>query len=463
MEMYVERGESRMDCELKIARKYNRNFQILREKEIRLGGILGGLFSKPGIEVEFYFSPKSQSASIYTQPPHAGNYQNGLPASWQAAESKKQYEYAGQDVKAGALRDVSHLDEAKKKLLAAAGDRLQSINTISGDAAGAGKDASKQFLDAINELKEIVQQNSAANIKAKEEHPAFICVTDILKQNDFSEKYISRMIDRFKKEMSLNELDDLNAVKERLLYWIGESISIFKEDTAFNSGISGMRKPRIMVLIGPTGVGKTTTISKLAAIYGIGNEENPAIEVRMITIDAFRICAKDQLEHIGAIMQIPVSCVDSRQDLRKEIALFNEETDLVLIDTIGKSPKDAAKLGEMKEILDGAGRTAEFHLVISAGTKTSDIEEILRQFEPFNYKAVILTKMDETDRIGNIISALAEKNKSVSYITDGQEVPVDIKRASVVRFLISLEGFKIDREKIEERFPSGEAEQFKWR
>ena len=461
MEMYVERGESRMDCELKIAKKYNRHFQILREKEVRLGGILGGLFSKPGIEVEFYFSPKSQSSSIYAPALNAGNYQGGLPSSWQAAEAKRQYEL--QDVKTGALRDVSHLDEAKKKVLAAAGDRLQLKNSTGGDAAREGSDASKQFLDAINELKDIVQKNNIANIKAKDEHPAFVRVTDLLKQNDFSEKYINKMLDRFKKEMSLNQLDDLNAVQEQLLYWIGESISVYKEDAAFSPGISVTRKPRIMVLIGPTGVGKTTTISKLAAIYGIGNDENPAIEVRMITIDAFRICAKDQLEHIGAIMQIPVSCVDSRQDLRKEIALYNEETDLILIDTIGKSPKDASKLGEMKEILDGAGRAAEFHLVISAGTKTSDIEEILRQFEPFNYKAVILTKMDETDRIGNIISALAEKNKCVSYITDGQEVPVDIKRASVVRFLINMEGFKIDREKIEERFPSGEAEQFKWR
>jgi flagellar biosynthesis protein FlhF len=87
----------------------------------------------------------------------------------------------------------------------------------------------------------------------------------------------------------------------------------------------------------------------------------------------------------------------------------------------------------------------------------------MRQFEPFNYRSVVLTKMDETDRIGNVISALAEKRKPVSYITDGQTVPVDIRRASVVRFLTSLEGFKINRETIENRFPSGEADQFKWR
>ena len=135
---------------------------------------------------------------------------------------------------------------------------------------------------------------------------------------------------------------------------------------------------------------------------------------------------------------------------------------MFLIDTIGKSPKDSSKLGEMKEILDGAGRGVEFHLVISAGTKTSDIEDIMRQFEPFNYKSVIITKMDETDRIGSVISALAEKRKSVSFITDGQTVPVDIRKASVVRFLINLDGFKVDRKKLEKRFPAEDANQL-WR
>jgi flagellar biosynthesis protein FlhF len=136
---------------------------------------------------------------------------------------------------------------------------------------------------------------------------------------------------------------------------------------------------------------------------------------------------------------------------------------MFLIDTIGNSPKDSTRIGKMKEILDGAGKNADFHLVMSAATKTKDIEEIMRQFEPFNYKSVIITKMDETDSVGNIISALSEKRKSVSFITDGQDLPDDIRRASVVRFLINLDGFKVDREKMEKRFPSGEADQFKWR
>jgi flagellar biosynthesis protein FlhF len=410
MEMYIEQGENRMECELKIARKYNRHFQILREKEISIGGFLG-LFPKHGVQVEFCFLP----------PPR-----NRRPID---------------------------LEEEKKKVIAVADGAKQSALQHHN-----GRESSQAILDSLKELKEKIEQTGA--VGGKKDHVAFVRAQELLKMNDFSDRYIQVMIERLRKELSLEQLENPELVQDCLLEWIGESISIYEESKFTDYA---HKKPKIMVLIGPTGVGKTTTISKLAAIYGIGTDKISAIDVKMITIDGFRICAKDQLEQIGNIMRIPVSCAVSKEDLRKEIALSSEDTDLFLIDTIGKSPKDASKLGEMKEILEGAGRNAEFHLVISAGTKTSDLEDIMRQFEPFNYKSVVLTKMDETTSLGNLISALAEKRKSVSYITDGQTVPVDIRRASVIRFLTNLEGFKVNREKMEERFPSGEADQFKWR
>ena len=430
-EMYIEQGMSRMDCELKIAQKYfNRPFHIISQKEIKIGGFLG-LFSKPGVQVEFYFSPTAYKNTL------THGYHVNAPVSWHTADpAPRQGQYTAGD-----------LEEEKKKVLAAAAARKNSDE----QAAAGGRESSQQILDSLEELKKKIESGGK-----KEEHPAFTRAADLLNQNDFSQKYIKEMIDRLRKELTLDTLDDTAAVEEKLLEWIGESISIYTEE-------KNLPKPRIMVLVGPTGVGKTTTISKLAAIYGISTEEKPAEDVRMITIDAYRIGAQEQLEKTGNIMYIPVSCVDNKQDLRKEIALNSEYTDLFLIDTIGNSPKDAVKLGVMKEILDGCPKYAHYHLVISANTKTSDIEEILRQFEPFNYRSVVLTKMDETDRIGNVISALAEKRKSVSYVTYGQNLPEDISKASVVRFLTSLEGFKINREKIENRFPPGEADQFNWR
>ena len=432
MEIYYEQGSSRKDCELKIMEKYRQPFHIQTVKEIRIGGFLG-FFSKPGVEVGFYFSPmisKNQSYNI------------GVPVSWPVSDISGHAlrQYTVEQYSRNAAVD---LEEEKRKVIAAAGKNYEHVS--------GSMETSQKILDSLNEIKEKIDSGGR-----KEEHPAFAQMTELLRLNDFSEKYINGMLERMRKELPLEKLDAPGAVQEQLLEWIGESVSIYREE-------GNLRRPRIMVLVGPTGVGKTTTISKLAAIYGIGTEEIPAINVRMITIDAFRIGAKEQFKSYGDIMELPVSCVDNKMALKKEIALYCEQTDLFLVDTIGKSPKDSAKLGEMKEILEGCGKGAEIHLVLGACTKTSDIDDILRQFEPFNYRSVVLSKMDETDRIGNVISALAEKKKSVSYITDGQKVPNDIKKASVVRFLINLDGFKVDREKIENRFPSGEADQFKWR
>jgi hypothetical protein len=92
------------------------------------------------------------------------------------------------------------------------------------------------------------------------------------------------------------------------------------------------------------------------------------------------------------------------------------------------------------------------HLAVSATTKASDIKEILQQFEPFGYSSVVLTKLDETMRVGNVISVLWERGKTVSYVTDGQGVPDDIERAGAVRFLKNLEGFSLPPEKLRSKF-----------
>jgi flagellar biosynthesis protein FlhF len=453
MEEYIEQGINRKACELKKTEKYKRPFHILKEKEIRTGGFLG-LFSKPGVEVTFYFAPMHYK--------HQASYAFNPALYVSDVTEAKTRQYPASD-----------LEEEKRKIIAAAGKKYDTIggNLLAGAsplAGASGREASQQILDSLNELKEKIESGGK-----KEEHPSFTRASELLKENDFSEKYINRMLDKLRKELPLQTLDNFDTVQERLLQWIGESISIYKDDISRNISTYkddlNRHRPGIMVLIGPTGVGKTTTISKLAANYGISTDEKSAVRVRLITIDGYRICAKEQLEKTGEMMDIPVSYVTgvnkeaNKQELRKEIAICSEDTDLFLIDTIGSNPKDSSWLGKMKEILDGAGRNAHFHLVISATTKTSDIEDILRQFEPYNYRSVILTKMDETGRIGNLISALAEKKKPVSFITDGQGVPADIKKATIVHFLINLDGFMVNREKIEEHFPVGDADQFKWR
>jgi flagellar biosynthesis protein FlhF len=431
MEVLVEQGASRGDCCHKITTKYGVRFTILRERKIpaRFFG-----FIPEKVEVEFCLPPP---------------WNFSLQNSSSGKSAKNPSEQTA--VPAAPLRDDSTLDfvEEKKRLLIAAGkDPEQVLQQVQGQ-----EEKDQLILDTLKEIQETIKTGK----EQKTEHPNLTRMVQILKQNDFSERYTVALMDRARKELSLETLENFDAVQNHFLFWIGESIKIYQKPES-GRGSGG----RIMVLIGPTGVGKTTTIAKLAAIYGIENSGRRPLSVRMITIDAFRIGAKEQIEDYGDIMDIPVSYIDNHHDLRKEIDLYREETELILIDTIGRSPKDSIKLGEMKELLNACGSKAELHLVISASTKTSDIEHILQQFEPFDYQAVMLTKLDETRHIGNVISALTERNKAISYITDGQDVPKDIRKASVVRFLINLDEFRVDREEIEKRFPAGEADQFQW-
>jgi len=445
------RGVSRGDCCHKITQKYGSYFNILREKTIP-SKWFG--FVPEEVEVEFCLPPLKQSNASRLAPPSPAGEQLVFPSAKAIGQTAGQAagqaaaQTAGQA--AASSKDDTTLDfiEAKKRVLQAAGkDPDQVFRQVQSEE----ERTQQLILDTLKEIQEKIDTGTT-----KTEHPHLVRIGQMLRQNDFSDRYTATIMERARKELSLETLEDFNAVQDRVLVWIGESVKIYQIPEK-PGGIG-----RVMALIGPTGVGKTTTIAKLAAIYGIENSGRRSLSVRMITIDAFRIGAKEQIENFGDIMEIPVSYIDNHRDLRRELDLYREETDLILVDTIGRSPRDSVKLGEMKEMLEACGSKAEIHLVLSASTKTSDIEHILQQFEPFNYQAVLLTKLDETRHIGNIISALAERGKPISYVTDGQSVPKDIKKASVVRFLINLDEFRIDREEIEKRFPTADADQFQW-
>ncbi|MDR2192884.1 MAG: flagellar biosynthesis protein FlhF [Treponema sp.] len=419
MEYFVEQALSYTECLNKIRTKYGERVTILYHKNIRIGGIFG-LFAKDGVEI-----------TGFTANNYAKNVNVATPASSiiPSSEPKKPLDF----------------EEEKGRLLKM------------GNAAKKEESSRTKIIEEVRSIiKEAVSTTRDTAASEQDSHPTLVRLREALGLNDFSQNYIQNIIERCKKENSFENFNNYEAVEDKVLEWIGETILIYQEAKIY-------KKPRIMVLVGPTGVGKTTTIAKLAAIYGIGNSSKPPISVRVITIDTYRMGAKSQIEAYCNIMEIPLSYVEDYDDLKRTIAQYFDEVDLFLVDTIGKSPRDSAQLGEMKQLLDACGPQAEVHLAVVASTKSSDIKEILRQFEPFNYRSVIITKLDETTRMGNVISAMSEKGKRVSYITDGQKVPSDIQKASVVRFLVNLEGFHVKRSKIEEHFPHDDAEQIQWR
>jgi flagellar biosynthesis protein FlhF len=421
VEQFVERGPTYNDCLQKVRMKWGDRAKVMNYKTVRMGGIFGGLFSREGVEVTGYI-------------------ESGLLQAMGGIRQNRQPPPSGPAGQAPAAAPPLDFEEERRKILA------------SKQAQARQPDPLLQKL--LSEVKTLTEKVDAAmppvRSSSGEDHPTLGRLEELFAQNDFSPAYTRAMLERVRNECSLGGLEDFDAVQERVVEWIGETIGIYQEGSAL---AAPRRLPRILVLVGPTGVGKTTTIAKLAAAYGVRGWGKKPLRVAMITIDGYRIAAREQLEKYGDIMKIPVAFVSDGQELRKTIAFYQDDTDLILVDTIGKSPRDAAELGKMKQFLDACGPAAEPHLAVTAGSKCSDIRDIFRQFAPFNYRAVAITKLDETARVGNVISALFADGKPVSYITDGQGVEKYIHRASVVRLLMNLEGFLINREAIENRFP----------
>lgn len=182
-------------------------------------------------------------------------------------------------------------------------------------------------------------------------------------------------------------------------------------------------KQKIVVLIGPTGVGKTTTIAKLAANFSLIG----GTQIGLITVDTYRIAAVEQLKTYAEIINLPVHVAYSPQELKDGIARL-EDKDLILIDTAGRSQNNQLQIAELKSYLDGI--EAEIHLVLSATTKPRDVEEIIESFSKLAIDRLIITKLDETTAYGMILQACEQAQAPLAFVTTGQGVPEDIDVAS---------------------------------
>lgn len=180
---------------------------------------------------------------------------------------------------------------------------------------------------------------------------------------------------------------------------------------------------RIIAFVGPTGVGKTTTLAKLATKAKLIDGKN----VSIISADTFRIAAVEQLRTFAEIAEIPFRVVYSTEDLKKAVGQFNN-MDQIFIDITGRSQKDIKNLTNIKNMLSSV-EPGEVHLVLSACTKYKDILDILEKFKTLFVNRLIFTKLDETTSLGVILNVSEKIKKPISYITFGQNIPEDIARA----------------------------------
>ena len=195
-------------------------------------------------------------------------------------------------------------------------------------------------------------------------------------------------------------------------------------------------KTRIVsAFVGPTGVGKTTTIAKIAGHAAIRMKK----KVAMISTDMFRIGGQEQLSRLGELLGIPTyGCADV--STLKDLVASLDDRNLILIDTPGSSPSDLARLSKLETVTSAAD--AKVHLVISATTRSEDITKIVTRFQRFSPTSVIFTKIDETDSKGPLAGDLLRNELPVSYLTNGQRVPEDLLIPSadeLARYVLPVE------------------------
>ena len=196
----------------------------------------------------------------------------------------------------------------------------------------------------------------------------------------------------------------------------------------FTDGLKlGAHGSRVVAFIGTTGVGKTTTLAKVAAHFVL--EAN--LKGALITADTYRISAVEQLKKYAEILGLPVEVVYSAADLKKAIARHRSK-DFILVDTAGRSQYNEFQMEELKELLAAHPRM-EKHLVVSATTKEEDVAEIMTRFSACKPDRIIFTKTDETRTIGMVVNLLAGDGLPLSYLSNGQSVPDDILPATADR------------------------------
>lgn len=198
---------------------------------------------------------------------------------------------------------------------------------------------------------------------------------------------------------------------------LGRGLFVTEDDILTQGGVAA--------LIGPTGVGKTTTIAKLAARY---NQRHGPRNVALITTDSYRIGAFEQLSTFGIIMDTPVKLVRTSQEVQDAIAAFADKS-LILIDTAGMSQRDL-RLSQQFALLSDAPRIRSY-LVLTANAQHSVLRETVAAFTRVPLHGVILTKVDETTRLGAALSVVHENRLPLAYISNGQRVPEDLQPARI--------------------------------
>ncbi len=303
--------------------------------------------------------------------------------------------------------------------------KLDSLQTLllsrfqQEEAARNTQPAAEPQEDADEEKQEISEQERFVKL-----------LYNTMLENEVDEKYANQIIDELEKGKNGNIPFDyiLSNVYQKLILKFGKAEGIKEAESG----------PRLVLFMGPTGVGKTTTIAKIASHFVMDEKKRLAL----LTADTYRIAAAEQLRTYANILEVPFRVVYTKEEAAAAVADFNDY-DYIFVDTAGHSHQNEEQLNNMRELMDTLKQAGEYQtfLVLSATTKYRDLLKIASNYEEVSDYQMIFTKLDETSTLGNLLNLKLYTDAEIAYVTCGQNVPEDIEQFNpqkTVKQLLSM-------------------------
>lgn len=405
-------GNNEREAYLKVKNTLGEDAVILETRRISKGGVMG-VGTKTYVEITATQNPvgiinKQVSAKAVTSKMLNKAYQSETPPKDSSVKLK------ADELKSALWEEETKISApSKQQKSVAPSNDSQMLNLFKNNDKLEME--MKQIRDMVQELVTQTKSEKVANFPQP-----LIDLHQNLIDNDVSKDLALGIVNKMKKDVPENELSrekieaNLKVYLNRLIPEHGP-LQLVEGRTSY------------VALIGATGVGKTTTIAKLAAIHKFQKNK----KVGFITLDTYRIAAVEQLKKYAEIMDAPLEVVHSPEEFAPAIDRLKDR-DLVLIDTAGRNQKSVIKKQELQNYFRFTP-IEEIYLVLSSTASEKNILSNIKEFSDFPISSLIITKVDEAVTYGPILSIIAKANRSVAYITTGQEVPQDIEVSNPIK------------------------------